>query len=257
MRELHLHRFLDAYAGLRRLQGRIENKPEVEGIVPHPGHHQYMDFMHEVTAVVIHCRHLNMTGPLRFAEQLMQAVDNRKETYGEIKVRIAELGAVLSAHFEDERVMICDPNRAKYYELDGDPFGKDVFHAFSSAAYDVAEASKCLALDRGTACVMHLMRAVEVTLKALATTVGVPTQVDWGSYIREIDKEIEKRVKASGRRTPDEEFYSQLVVRFDNLKRAWRNPSMHVQDKYTPEEAELAYLAMKSFMQHLAARIRE
>ena len=50
---------------------------------------------------------------------------------------------------------------------------KDVFNAFPSANNDILEASNCLALERGTATVMHLMRVAEVGLKALASALGV------------------------------------------------------------------------------------
>jgi len=63
------------------------------------------------------------------------------------------------------------------------PFGAEVEARFPSANEDIYEAAKCLALDRATACVMHLMRVCELGLKALATTINVQSQRDWGSYL--------------------------------------------------------------------------
>jgi hypothetical protein len=90
-------------------------------------------------------------------------------------------------------------------------------------------------LSRGTACVMHLMRTMEVGLKALGKAIGVGLQNDWGAYIREIEKELAARVKAAGKRTPDVAFYSEIVAKFDHVKTAWRNPTMHVEKLYSPE----------------------
>lgn len=136
-------------------------------------------------------------------------------------------------------------------------FGDSVFNAFPSATDDIAEAGTCLALERATACVMHLMRATEAALKALAQAVGVPAQNDWGAYIREIYKELEKQVKAAGAQTADHQFYAEVAAQIDNVKRAWRNPTMHVDKSYSQQRAEEILLATKSLMTHLAARISE
>jgi hypothetical protein len=85
---------------------------------------------------------------------------------------------------------------------------------------------------------MHLMRVVEVGLKVLASTLGVGVQPDWGGYIREIDNALTARIKAAGKRTPDEQFYAEARVTIDGVKIAWRNPTMHVENNYSPERAE-------------------
>lgn len=148
---------------------------------------------------------------------------------------------------------------AKYLEYFENPklFGDRVFTAFPSATDDIAEAGTCLALERSTACVMHLMRATEVALKALATAVNVGQQSDWGAYVREIYRELEKQVRAAGKQTADHLFYAEAAAQIDNVKRAWRNPSMHVDKSYSQPRAEEILLATKSLMVHLATRISE
>ncbi len=136
-------------------------------------------------------------------------------------------------------------------------FGDAVFNAFPSATDDITEAGTCLAFERSTACVMHLMRALEVTLRALANAVGVAPQNDWGGYIREIGKELDKRAKTSGARSADEQFYAEAAIGFDNLKRAWRNPTMHVDKSYSQQRAAEILNSVKSFMSHLATKISE
>ncbi|MGH6792180.1 MAG: hypothetical protein ACRECF_05515 [Methyloceanibacter sp.] len=136
-------------------------------------------------------------------------------------------------------------------------FGVEVFDAFPSANDDIAEAAACLALGRATACVMHLMRACEVGLKALGARLSVGPQNDWGSYLREIDKALNERVKQHDIQTHQEQFFAEAAASFDHLKRAWRNPTMHVERTYTPERAEAIFEAVRSFMQHLATGISE
>lgn len=149
-----------------------------------------------------------------------------------------------------------EPSYLRYFE-NPKLFGDAVFAAFPSATDDITEAGTCLAFERATACVMHLMRAIEVALKALAASVGVGNQSDWGAYIREIYKELERRVKAAGARSPDHQFYAEAAAQIDNVKRAWRNPSMHVDKSYSQPRAEEILLATKSLMSHLALRISE
>jgi hypothetical protein len=136
-------------------------------------------------------------------------------------------------------------------------FGDEVFDAFPSANDDIYEAGTCLALERSTACVMHLNRALERALAELANAVGVPKQNDWGKYITAIGKELETRAKSSGARSSDEQFYAEAATNFDWVRRAYRNPTMHPEKTYSQERAEEILLATKSFMAHLASRISE
>lgn len=142
------------------------------------------------------------------------------------------------------------------YEAEA-PFGEKVEANFGSASEDIYEACKCLALGRSTACVMHLMRVCEVALITLATTINVPKQDDWGGYIRKISEELDKRAKAAGKQTPDEQFYSETIIAFEHLKRAWRNSTMHIEKTYTPDRAREIFDAIKSFMAHIATKISE
>ncbi len=115
----------------------------------------------------------------------------------------------------------------------------------------------CLALERPTACVMHLNRALECALAALAKAVDITKQNDWGSYIREIGKQLDARAKAAGARSADEQFYAEAAANFDRLRRAYRNPTMHPEKVYSQDQAEEILLATKSFMAHLATRLSE
>jgi hypothetical protein len=149
-----------------------------------------------------------------------------------------------------------EPRYMEYFE-NPKLFGDYVFIAFASANDDITEAGTCLALERSTACVMHLMRAAEVALAALAKTLNVGPQNDWGSYLRLIDKELASRAKTAGARTADERFYAEAAIHFDHVKRAWRNPTMHVEKSYTQDRAAEILQAVRSLMSHLATKISE
>jgi len=131
------------------------------------------------------------------------------------------------------------------------------FEKFPSANEDISEAGICLALDRGTACVMHLSRVAEVGLKALAAELGLPPRNDWGKHLDDMEKELTKRCKASGSRTADERFFAEAASHLGHIKTAWRNPGMHVDRNYSPDRAKEILAAIRSFMEYLATRLSE
>lgn len=159
-------------------------------------------------------------------------------------------------------VMVMDSQHIKYFSnaqyFDSDDKNiPQVSVQFPSAGEDIAEAGKCLACGRSTACVMHLSRIVEVGLVALAGVLGSGPQNNWGRYLSEIDKELIRRIQQSGARTPDEQFYSEAQIIIDAIRRAWRNPTMHIDKTYTMERAEEILITVRSFMRHLATRLHE
>jgi hypothetical protein len=167
---------------------------------------------------------------------------------------------------EDEcqrrKVMVIAPDYEKYFSNAQffDPTDENsakVSLQFPSTAEDIAESGKCLACGRPTACVMHLNRIMESGLKALATALGSGPQNDWGKYLSKIDEELQLRIKSSGSRTTDEQFYAEAHLTCDSVRRAWRNPTMHVDKTYTEERAEEILIAVRSFMRHLATKLHD
>jgi len=188
---------------------------------------------------------------------------------GKYSITYAELASMLPEvmnRIEDETshqvVMVVEPAYLKYFSdpqfFDStDSTANKVSIQLSSANEDIAEAGKCLACGRSTACIMHLNRIMEVGLKALAAAVSVGPQNDWGKYLGEIEAELTKRMKSSGARSPDEQFYAEAHAMFDSVRRAWRNPTMHVDKTYTEERAEEILIAVRSFMRHLATKLHD
>lgn len=139
-------------------------------------------------------------------------------------------------------------------------FGQEVHNNFPSSHYDVSEAGKCMALDRSTAAVMHLMRALEPALMAMAKDVGlIPQREDWAKIIEEIENRLNPNINNPNyiKDRDKREFHSPAATQFRHFKDAWRNHAMHAREKYTPEEARVVYIAVKAFMMHLAKRIKE
>ncbi len=105
---------------------------------------------------------------------------------------------------------------------------------------------------------MHLMRVMELGLKALAKALKIPYAPSWESYLSQIQTKIGAKRKTKGVKWKrDERFFRDLSGDLISVKQAWRNPTMHIDRRYSKEEAEEIFKAVKSFMCKLVARMDE
>ena len=146
------------------------------------------------------------------------------------------------------------PENAKLLQMDADHFGPEVRRAFADTAEDIAEAASCLALERPTACVFHLMRALEAAAAVVAGKIGATVTdghgkgLPWGVIADNMKTKIDKMPKGS-----DGQIKWYRVQSFlETVNRAWRSPTAHPKKTYTIQEARNVFEASKAFMQELA-----
>lgn len=144
---------------------------------------------------------------------------------------------------------------ADLYDPANPLFGQAVDDAFPSAAFDVTEAGRCLATGRWTAAVMHLMRALEVPLAALAEHAGIASGTNWNKQLNEIEAKLRQVSRQDG--SDEERWASEAVVQFRAIKNAWRNHAMHGRATYDEEQAMGVFEAVRALMRHLASRLSE
>jgi hypothetical protein len=78
--------------------------------------------------------------------------------------------------------------------------------------------------------------------------------------LRALKTEMESRNKQKPPRwniPTDPDFFGEIHVSLDAVKNVWRNATMHVENKYTPEEADHIFSAVRGFMRKLASRCDE
>jgi hypothetical protein len=82
---------------------------------------------------------------------------------------------------------------------------------------------------------------------------------NWGRTLSSIGQEMVTRSSSSPRRwnADDKEFFESAYASLDAVRVAWRNTTMHVQNKYTVDEAEHIFGAVRGFMKKLTARMDE
>ncbi len=158
-----------------------------------------------------------------------------------------------------------NPEEVRLYDPPNPLFGTDFQTKFPSASFELDEAGKCLALARYTAAVFHMMRIMEIGIRAVGRCLNIPDPVkdaerNWGAVLRKIKDEIDRRTAAKPQtwlHNDDKNFFSEIYVSLDAVRVAWRNTTMHVENKYTGEEAEHIFVSVRGFMKKLAMRFDE
>lgn len=177
--------------------------------------------------------------------------------------QLENLDRMIRWEMEGHLFFFVTPDEAGLYKQDQPLFGPEVRDHFGSASFDIAESGKCLAMSRGTACVFHLMRVLEIGLTALGKVFGVSlAHTNWQPAISDIEKQVRNmHADPTWKAIPDyreqQEYYAQVASHIGLLKDAWRNYTMHVRGKYTEEEAKTILESVKVFMQKLAERLQE
>lgn len=176
-------------------------------------------------------------------------------------------GAIRCLQYESslKNALILPPGMADYYEPASPLFGVEVQNRFPAAMYEIEEAGKCLAVGRSTAAVFHLMRIMEVGIYAVSRCLGIPDPIrgsdkNWGKILQKIQDERSSRNSASPKRwtnSDDQAYFDGAHATLDAVRNAWRNTTMHVENKYTGEEAQHIFVAVRAFMMKLASRMDE
>lgn len=168
----------------------------------------------------------------------------------------------LTTRFSDELVLYHIPSEHQnLFEHARKKIGDEVLARFPEARFDLEEGGKCLALGRGTACVFHLSRVIEVGLSYISRQaqkhqIECPASNSarsWAQWLHPIEAELKKERK---RRTGDwsavESNYVIIVNLLRAVQAAWRHPTLQGEAKYTIEEARDIFNATNEFMQYTA-----
>jgi hypothetical protein len=165
-----------------------------------------------------------------------------------VRTKIQQLCSVVHSELEARIFFHIAVKEASFYDQK-EFFGSSVNQRFPSVQYDMVEAGNCYALGRGTACVFHLMRIMEVGVQEFGAKLGVSLahEKNWQNILDETNKAI----KALPPKAATTVEMSQVSANLYSVKLAWRNEVMHPNDTYTLEEAENLIRLVKVFMQKL------
>jgi hypothetical protein len=138
-------------------------------------------------------------------------------------------------------------------------FGSRVREKFDKAARHIQEVGNCLALERYTGAVFHLMCVLEVALDSLAHRFGLPpSEKNWNEILKSIEGAVGALDPSTGPNWKDDkEFYGQAVLHFRFFALAWRNHTAHGRVIYSESEAMDVYHHVKAFMEHISLRLEQ
>lgn len=180
---------------------------------------------------------------------------------GAVSRMCAILVTAMRIEMEARKFYSVRPERLRFQEPAF--WGESFITGFPSAAFEAGEAGKCLLFGRETGCVFHLMRLMETCIRALARCLAIddplkPAQRNWGFILAEIKKGIDAKWPTQAERfRGDGQLFEGLYVSLDAVRNPWRNATMHVENKYTYDEAEHVIIAVRGFASKLAARMDE
>jgi hypothetical protein len=176
-----------------------------------------------------------------------------------LKHIVSEIQGRLGDELE-EKLIFCIRENAEYFEPKEPLFGVDFQNKFpTNGIFELDEAGKCLALSRETAAVFHLMRLMEIGIRATAKSLGIPDPIkpsDWNWYqiLKRMKDENDQRSAGKTKRWTvpgDREFFESAYASLDAVRVAWRNPTMHIENKYTFDEADNMLVASCSTAQRM------
>jgi hypothetical protein len=158
----------------------------------------------------------------------------------------------------EERALFVITSNAEYLDDGALPFGQEVAFMFPGAAFDIAEAGKCLAFRRATACIFHLMRVIEIGIRSVGNDLGVTISPNAG-WLAIINDKLEPAIDALPQNTQPEKDrkreLQQARAHLHAIRLGWRNDTMHPKETYTEDEAIALFGHVKTFMKHLAAQM--
>jgi hypothetical protein len=184
--------------------------------------------------------------------------------YSTVSTAYREIDSRLRDELSLVSLFVLERAEANYFEPVVPLFGNTVAERFQSLTYEIGEVGKCLALQRSTAAVFHSIRCLEAGIKAIARCLAIPDPIkgvdrSWGNVLRSIKDETDRRwpSNSAGRLSADAKFFEKSHAALHAMMNPYRNDTMHLEAKYTEDEAKHIFEVVKGFMAVVASRCDE
>ncbi len=183
---------------------------------------------------------------LNASQRLIARLESEKRpTVAQAVNAIAEIRSRFQDELDDRVLLGLTQFEAAFCVEPEKLFGEKICEKFGSE--DLEEAALCLSLGRNTACVFHLMRAMECSVKVLGSKLCIDNvDKEWGKILSDISSKIQAMPKGEAR-----DRWSECHANLYHVKQAWRNKTMHPKRTYTDEQAHDVLKAVKAFLAQL------
>ena len=196
-------------------------------------------------------------------DRLITTVNGARFTFPDVVALHREIDSRLKDELSDITLLTLTPSEQGYFVPPKPLFGAEFEAKFPSGLFELDEAAKCMSLGRSTAAVFHFMRLMEVGIRAIARSLQIPdpakpAEKNWAIILKSAWEGIERKwPTVASRMSGDGQVFEALYASLDAVKNPWRNATMHVENKYTDEEAEHIFAAVRGFMRKLSSRMDE
>jgi|ERR1035441_279969 hypothetical protein len=232
----------------------VENFPESSG-------EQKANFSDDMNNIADGLEVISLPLTACHARRLAKAVHTLKEAH-ELRSLYYELENRFNDELESVKFFLVDKLRMTYFDntlLAGEQFKAN----FPRGNMELIEAGNCFTLDRYTACVFHLMRALDICLTRLESSLGIPRpakdgEKTWGKTLGR----IRDKISANDKTPPvnwgnDRPFYEQAYAFLSAVKSPFRDDTMHVESSYDAQSAADVYNVVVTVLRHLASKLAE
>lgn len=261
MKKFELDGLLGPCQVISQLRGSIENAPQSTAFAPwNKRHPDYLRILPKIREAPDHLRRVDLKSSAKCADRLLSEVTGNA-VFNDIRSRIMALEDAIRDELERRIVLIVDQRKQEFFK--GAPLEIDVREAFPKAAVEMNEAARCIATDRHTASVFHMMRAMEICVQRFGKKLHVPMSIvtkndklrdqAWGDITNQIKHKINKRRQKTKSQKQQVVMFLAVLSKLDDVREAWRNPTMHPGEKsYNGLEAEDIFIRTCSFLRELA-----
>ncbi len=204
-----------------------------------------------------------LPGSKILAERVRERASGGKLKWGSLFKMMEDLDSRLRDELTLHKLFAIEDANARYFDQKEPVFGIEVAEKFPSLAYDIEEAGRCLALERSTASVFHSIRSLEGGIRALSRCLRIPDPTrandrSWGNALKSLNGQITSRWPGSSARlNGDGQFFDTAYAALAAMQNPWRNATMHLDQKYTQEEARHILEVVGGFMRRLSFRMDE
>ena len=262
--------YADRFLNILNLFGAMRTASEIKGAeLSKNGPLRHMiseELLHQIDEMGSHLDAMGLSMSRASLDRLRESLlSGRPVNFSSDARKLADLQSRIEDEFKSVVFLSLNYDDKRWFDPPKPLMGRAVEERFPSTLFEIDEAGKCQALGRYTAAVFHLMRVMEISLKATAACLAIPDPVkpadrNWGSILRAVKSEIDRR---SSEKPPawsmsgDRVFFGEVYASLDSVKNSWRNSTMHVEKKYTEEEAEHIFTSVRGLMMKIAARFDE
>jgi hypothetical protein len=199
------------------------------------------------------CILADMQEVLREIERFSALVTSATVSIEDVKGSAHHLLQRLLEELDSEHYFQVDRADVRFYDQDA-AFGDLVADKFKPAKADIKSAGNCLALQQPTACVFHLMRAMEIAVRQLSKRlkVTIAPQTTWRQMTGLMDDKIKKMPENTEKLKRKKNEWEAARANLHHVGSVWRNNTMHPATSYTRSQAHDVLNAVRVFMRGLA-----